>query len=167
MVEIIVASLALVVAYLTWSSQKTHNRLSVIPIPEIKYSDMISKVSVSLVNKGTGPLRILTLRVYAAGGKHFESVMDATHLDGARWYVGNIDGRAIEPSGRISLLQFQADPFSHRKDIHRLRRELGACEIVVQYTDVYGTSFPPYRRSLSWFARHDKPPVVIDSDVTD
>ena len=53
--EAIVSICALVVAYITYTSSKKHNYLSVKPIAYILPQDYEDKICVILQNKGTGP----------------------------------------------------------------------------------------------------------------
>lgn len=103
-----------------------------------------------MVNDGSGPLRIVSMRVKQAGGKTFDSlVLAVTEVPSIG--RGNIDGRALSPSKELDLfvLSPELGLTSIAHEVSRL--ELSRCEIVLEYTDVYGSKFPAFTKSLGWF----------------
>ena len=152
-VAVIVALLACAIAYITFRSQREHNRKSVLPLPEVWLSDLSSEIQISLMNHGAGPLIIESFRVFRNGKDKFDSVFKATTLEGAEWFVDNIDRRPIRSSGSIKLLHFLADPTETGRDIQKLALELSVVKVELTYTDVYGSKFPTYSRDLAWFDR--------------
>ena len=79
-------------------------------------------------------------------------------LGGRHWtnFTGVINGRALLPGKEIVLIELTADQkeanFSIPRDLARLA--LSETEIVVQYSDIYDSTFSPYKKSLSWFGRN-------------
>lgn len=152
-VAVIVALLACAIAFITFRSQREHNKKTVLPLPEVWFSDLSSEIQISLMNHGVGPLIIKSFRVFKSGKEPFDSLIKATTLKGAKWFVDNIDKRPIRSSGSITLLHFVADPMEIRRDIQTLALELSVLKVELKYTDVYGSTFPTYSRDLAWFDR--------------
>ena len=163
--NVVIALLALIVAatsiFLTWRSlkgQERHNRLSVTPMPQIAVGDYENSLFVRIDNNGPGPLIIKDLEVLGGVKKAGDiiSLMPALP-SGMAWrdYVSGLAGRAIEQGSSLVLISLSGDPeeksFSDARDICRL--SLAKLTVRLTYTDVYGSSFDPCERALTWFAR--------------
>ncbi|CAG2087971.1 hypothetical protein [Xanthomonas arboricola] len=120
----------------------------------MKFEDLKDQITVALENVGVGPMRMLSLRVLQDGVERFDALHKATSLKSCEWFVDNIDRRHVGQMRQIVLLRFARDPMQAGADIGVLRLELSRLEIALVYTDVYGTRFDAYRRSLEWFGRH-------------
>lgn len=142
------AILAFIVALFALWAQRKHNRLSVRPLAAIICNDLEGKIIVTLVNNGTGPLIVSTLRI-ARDGKVLSDALYRQLPDWMtfRWYVGNIDGRSIAVGKSIDLLVYD-----HLSDAFRdqVRSTLADLVVQVHYTDIYNNEQPFYQRSLKW-----------------
>ncbi|MEX0180037.1 MULTISPECIES: hypothetical protein [unclassified Stenotrophomonas] len=151
--EVIVALLAAFIALLAWKSQRTHNRLSVTPFPSLGLSSYNDRLGIVLANNGIGPMRVLKLRFVKNDGTSFESAQSVVSTRNAD-FITSADGTALAPNKRIAVLKVKGIPEERGTDMHLTRVELSEFKIVVEYTDVYGTSFPPYSKDLKWFTEH-------------
>lgn len=151
---LIVSLLSIVVALLTWTSQRKHNWLSVRPLAAITCNDLNELVVVTLRNNGTGPLIIRSLRVKNDEGNERDSLyawvprLPVNERD--LWFVGEVDRRSIRPGGSITLLRYR-HPSEHLRD--QLRAALARLTVVVEFEDIYERRQDPYTRTLNWFGR--------------
>ncbi|MCC8627475.1 hypothetical protein [Xanthomonas vesicatoria] len=138
--------------------QRRHNKLSVTPIPEVTVADFEDALRVKLRNHGSGPLLIKSLRVVGYNGGHEKLVDALPSLPGRDWtnFSGKVDGRALLPGSEIVLLELAEDDgeigFGTSRNL--ARKALALAEITVSYSDIYGSRFDVYKRSLEWFGRH-------------
>lgn len=154
---LLVSVIAVLVALISAKQQRTHNTLTVKPIPEVTVGDYENCLRVKLRNHGSGPLLIKSF-IATFHGNSCQSLIDCMpNLGDVHWtnFTGVIDGRALLPGKEIVLIELTAENkvnFSISRDLARLA--LSETTIVVQYSDIYDSSFSPYKKSLSWFGRN-------------
>ncbi|WP_329845721.1 hypothetical protein [Stenotrophomonas sepilia] len=148
--EAIVAALAAVIALLAWRAQRTHNRLSVRPFPTIGLLSLGDRMKITVMNNGIGPMRILSLRFVDAEGASHANVLKVVSTKRGVGIV-SMDDAAIAPNRRRTLFKLNHRPDTAHGEMDRTAQELARHKIVMEYTDVYGTKFPPYIRDLSFF----------------
>lgn len=152
----VISLLAIFLAIWTAWLQRTHNRLSVRPLPEVIFQDVEGHIKLNLYNHGTGPLIIKSLRV--EGSKHGTVDMLVKAMPkapfGWTFFVGVVDGHSVPSGGSINLLEL-----SYRNNkldnefAMSVRDALKFLTIIVNSFDIYGKKMPEYRRSLEWFGR--------------
>lgn len=144
--------------------QQTHNRLSVRPLPYIHVGDYENTVYVKIRNNGTGPLIIERLTILGAEDPHKPLIFNMPELlPSVVWanFAGVIEERSIIVGGELVLLELVADHIDgeFRISRDRVRQALGKLELSLDYTDIYGSIFPNYKRDLKWFHR------TVESDA--
>lgn len=154
---LIVSAAAVGVAVVTARQQRTHNTLTVKPIPEVTVGDYEDSLRVKLRNHGSGPLTVKSL-VASFQGKSCQSLIDCMPNLERDWtnFAGIIDGRTLLPGDEIVLIELSAEQKEQGFEIHRdlARHALAHTTIVIQYTNIYDSNFPHYSKSLSWFGRN-------------
>lgn len=155
---LLLSFLAMRVAINSAKQQRIHNTLTVSPIPEVTVADYENSLRVKLQNHGSGPLLIKSF-IATFHGNSCNSLIDCMpNLRDRNWtnFAGAIDGRALLPGNEIVLIELTAHPrevdFSINRDLARL--SLSETEIVIQYSDIYGSNFSAYKKALSWFGRN-------------
>jgi hypothetical protein len=161
-----VAVLAFLLALLTAWTQRKHNQLSVTPLLNIAFGNYETNLFVSLVNNGTGPLVLRSIR-YIGAANPSEPLIKALpdlppdDLVTLRYFGSNSSGAtglSIRANGgEIVLLQLRytgEKEFKNRFDIPRdtIRAALRPFTLSVEYADIYGKKFER-RRSLDYFSR--------------
>lgn len=146
----IVALLACFVAWRTWRTQHSHNRLSVIPLPSIRLHFGPTRISITLTNDGSGPLRVLSFRFIGPDGRALVNASSIVTATETQMHTG-IDGRSIGPNKDCLLLEVLETPTQNRSVLEVVALELSTYEVALVYTDVYGTKFSTLTQKLSWF----------------
>lgn len=152
-------------AYFSWKlSQKAlqiqerHNRLTLRPIPFLAFADYEETLRVKFRNEGAGPYIVKSLRVCRGNEckKDLIAWMD-TPPEGIYWYgfTSIFEGRAVLPNNELILLELRGNidspNFARFRD--SCRDKLSSLRVLLEYTDIYGSTFELYLRSLDWFAR--------------
>ena len=157
---VITSSISIFFASFSLSQKKHHDRLSVSPIPRIGMGDYQNKQFVSIENNGVGPLIISSLHILK-DGKRLESrlIDNMPQLpNGLYWttFTGNVARRSIFPGNSITLIEIYGDEDNGTYGLFRdkLREVLSNLTLRLEYTDIYGSKFPPEVTSLKWFGRH-------------
>jgi len=150
----IAAVLAFVIAVLALRAQREHNRLSVRPLPEIKFKDLEGHQVVTLANHGTGPLIIKALGISKGGEIVADALIDLmpAHIKSWDWFVGSLNGRSVPVGGSIDLIEYKTISKSNQQAVRGALKDLS---VHVIYCDIYNGDHPVYRKSLEWFGRHD------------
>ncbi|QVN05640.1 hypothetical protein JYG35_18590 [Pseudomonas rhodesiae] len=153
----VIAVLAFVISIWTGWIQRQHNKLSVMPLPEIQLKDMNGYICVKLINNGTGPLIIKKLEVLHGKNVVGRALIDLMPPGGSEWsfFVYIVDDRSIAPNGEIILLELEYDPNdSVEQDFATLTRQ-ALCTLCIDlsYKGIYGDTFPVYKKDLTWFCR--------------
>ncbi len=161
----VVALLALLISVLsvffTWRAlkhQRTHNSLSVRPLPYITVGDYENAIYVKIRNNGTGPLIVKALSVPGASDPSAPLVTNMPSLlPGVAWtnFTGATDGRSIPVGGEMVLLELSDANLGGRFQLSRdkVREALGELSLTLEYTDIYGNKLPACSRDLKWFHR--------------
>jgi hypothetical protein len=165
MTGVAVALLALLISVLsvffTWRAlkhQRTHNSLSVRPLPYINVGDFEDAIYVKIRNNGTGPLIVRALSVLGASVPTAPLVANMPDLlPGVAWtnFAGATDGRSIPIGGEMVLLELSNPSLGDRFQLSRdkVRKALGNLSLNLEYTEIYGSKLPPCSRDLKWFHR--------------
>lgn len=163
---VIIAFCALFVAYFanrtankSLALQQKHNVLSLKPIPEVTVADYEDSLRVKLRNNGMGTL-IITAARFESGTENRETLIDLMPaLPKSRpWthFTADLVGRTLQPSKFLPLVELTR--FEGEENFENIRDEvrckLRDIEIIVEYTDVYGTKYDSYTKELSWFGRN-------------
>ncbi|MEN5239423.1 MULTISPECIES: hypothetical protein [Pseudomonas] len=156
-VAAIIAFFALLIAVVTAFAQMRHNKLSVRPLAEVEYRDMVNHIRVCLKNNGVGPLIVSSLRVERGGEVIGTSLIECMPESLSKWYffVGSIDGRSLSSGGEFCLLELKYDNNVPHQVVYadNVRVALKDLVIRVDYMNIYNDSMPAHYKSLSWFAR--------------
>lgn len=155
----IISVVSLYVSHAALKIQRRHNILSVKPIPMVSVADYEDRLTVKILNNGSGPLIIKSVQVKKELQVH-ESLVDCMPSlpDGMYWatFVGPVKNRSLLPGNEIKLLELTGN---HTKsEFKKVRDECRAalCQltVVLEYTDVYGSAFEVHDKQLSWFGRN-------------
>jgi hypothetical protein len=160
-VALVVSTVSVFVARTTLKHQRTHNILSVKPIPIVTVSDHEDSQRIKVRNHGSGPLIIRSLHV--TDGSRIEKALIDWMPDNLpeqlSWknFAAPIEDRSVLPGREIVLLESYGDPSNavFKKARGRVRGVLSTLTVVVQYTDIYDSKFTAYTKQLSWFGRWD------------
>jgi len=155
----IISLVSLYVAHAALKIQRRHNVLSVKPIPMVSVADYEDRLTVKILNNGSGPLIITAVQVKKESQIRESLIAWMPFLsDGMYWetFVGPIKDRSLLPGNEIKLLELIGDHTENEFETARdgCRAALSPLTVVVEYTDVYGTVFPFHEKQLSWFARN-------------
>jgi hypothetical protein len=159
----------LFVAVLVFRSSHKHNQLSVTPLLDIALGDYENRLSVSLVNNGTGPMVIKSITVIGAANPSeplIEAMPDLPRPDLVSWnhYIGSdLTGRSIRAGGGTIVLlslRHNVEKEKELKDLFALSRDkmrtaLGPLKLRVEYTDIYEKRFVA-ERPLDYFLRNEE-----------
>ena len=155
----VISVASLFVSRATLKKQHRHNVLSVTPIPMISVADYEDRLTVKILNNGSGPLVIRNVRVKKESQDCDSLIAWMPSLpDGMYWstFVGPIENRSLLPGNEIKLLELTGD--HHDKKFEKFRDECRAAlyplTVVLEYTDVYGSVFQSHEKCLSWFGRN-------------
>ncbi|PSB82542.1 hypothetical protein C5F64_15660 [Photobacterium damselae subsp. damselae] len=154
---VIVSVISLVVANKTLKAQRTHNKLSLRPIVHISKGDYEDKIFVKVKNYGLGPLIIKSCEINKFGQQYdtlVESLGDKALEIVWDTFAANIDGRVLAPQNEFILIEATFEDDFDDRIKKEIRRSLASTTITVQYTCVYGETYPEERERLSWFSRH-------------
>ncbi len=165
MASAVVALLAFLISLIsvvfTWRAlkhQRTHNCLSVRPLPYITVGDYENAIYVKIRNNGTGPLIVKKLTVLGAADPSMPLIANMPELlPGIAWanFTGETGGRSIPVAGEMVLLELSDPSLGGRFQLSRnkAREALGKLSLNLEYTDIYGSKLPACTRDLKWFHR--------------
>lgn len=144
---------------------RTHDRLSVLPIPEISGENFDQQLSVSIWNYGNGPLLVRSVEVFNLKTDECSptlwDAMDKLKDPVSFTYTAiNLDGRSILPGARIQLVRVESDDVEQDYEdplllaaIQECRENLANMVIDVRYTDIYENDhFETYSKELTLFS---------------
>lgn len=160
--EAIVSICALVVAYITYTSSKKHNYLSVKPIAYILPQDYEDKICVILQNKGTGPLITKSIKFLNDETKEEKKyLLDfMPNLNGSsRWSnFSKTEKYILTPNENKILLEysFKESDDSYEENKYKIRNALKDIRIVITYSGVYNEKNETLDFKLKWYGRHFK-----------
>jgi hypothetical protein len=157
---LVVSTISIFLAIFNMTTQRTHNRKSLMPIAHVRLGDYENRLFVELHNDGIGPMLIDTIAVSKSRGwskKHasFSGLVPALP-PGILWstFVTDLSGRALSAGKDIVILLLEGDASDQNFLAARqsVRKALADLQIVVKYCDIYGQKMPPAKRNLDWFA---------------
>lgn len=155
----IISIVSLYVSHVTLKIQRRHNVLSVKPIPMVSVADYEDRLTVKILNNGSGPLIIKDVQVKKESQVR-ESLVDwmPSLPDGMYWatFVGPVKNRSLLPGNEIKLLELTGDHSEKKFEEVRENCRAALCPltVVLEYTDVYGSAFEFHVKQLSWFGRN-------------
>ncbi len=156
---LVISIASLFVSRATLAKQHRHNVLSVKPIPMVSVADYEERLTVKILNNGSGPLIIKNVRVRKESQIRESLIAWMPALpNGTYWstFVGPIDNRSLLPGNEIKLLELTGN--LPDGDFEKVRDECRAalCPLTValEYTDVYGSAFEAHEKPLTWFGRN-------------
>ena len=158
-IALIIAAVSIFVSVSSLGSQKTHNKLSVRPLPFIAIADYEDRLWVKLVNNGAGPLIVLSTEV-CGNNQSSKGVIERMPKMPPQlaWksFTSGMQNRSVPPSSELFFIDLTGNPndpvFQGFRD--KCRQALAELHVSVQYTDIYGDSFDSVTRDLKWFERH-------------
>lgn len=138
--------------------QRRHNILTIKPIPLVSVGDYENRLTVKILNNGSGPLIIKEIHI--EGGVEIQESLVACMPplpNGICWntFVGPVKDRSLLPGKEMTLLELIGDDDAvlFKKARDNCRVALSQLVVVFDYTDVYDSIFVPYQKELSWFGR--------------
>jgi len=157
-IAVLVSISAVCISAKSAKQQRVHNELSVIPIPEVTVGDYENSLRVKFRNHGAGPLRVKSLIAVFMGKECKTLVGCMPDLKDRHWtnFSGIVDGRTLLPGDEIVLIELTAEQGEVDFSVSResARHSLSQVEVFVNYSDIYGSEFERYKKSLSWFGRN-------------
>ena len=144
--------------YFSWCT-RDHNKRSVRPRPYVLPSDFENQMSVRLWNNGLGPLilrKVLALHEKKGSEGHLIDLIPSPPED---LYFNNFAkvrcGRTILAGQSLDLLDLGVDENNANAVSYRdqLRDFLGHVVVLIEYTDIYESTFPIHKQDLAWFHR--------------
>jgi hypothetical protein len=168
-VALILSFFSTVAALISVGLQRTHNRKSVTPYPDIIFADYEDRIGVYLVNKGLGPMIIKEFEVYS-GCKWVKDRLSGGELvknnlidllppgtNGILWndFTKVIKKRVVAPGEKMVIVELIGNPKSKKYASFRdnIRTLLKPLYLLVHYKGIYGQKMPILERSLEWFGR--------------
>lgn len=155
-----VSAVSLFVGWTTLRHQRTHNVLSVRPIPTVTTADHEDFLRIRLRNHGSGPLIVTDRSV--SNRNHVEKTLIEWMPDlpdDLLWanFAGRIKNRSLLPGGEITLLELNGD-FRNAAVVaarNSVRTALSRLTVTIRYTDIYNSQFASHSQDLAWFGRQD------------
>jgi hypothetical protein len=157
---LVVSTISIILAIFNMTTQRTHNRKSLMPIGHVRLGDFDNRIFVELHNDGIGPMLIEHMVVSKNRGwskkqASFTGLVPALP-PGIHWstFVTDVSGRALSAGKNIVILMLEGDSTDEGFLAARqsVRQALADLRIVVRYRDIYGHKMPPAKRDLNWFA---------------
>lgn len=155
-----VSAVSIVLAIFNMTTQRIHNRKSLMPIAHVRLGDYENRIFVRLHNDGIGPMVISRVIVSKPGSKAKKQASLLAFMPdlpaGILWTtsVADLAGWALSADKDITLLMLEGDPADPKFTSARqsVRHALSELKIEVKYRDIYGTRMPAAVRDLKWFA---------------
>jgi hypothetical protein len=160
--EAIVSICALVVAYITYSSSKKHNYLSVKPIAYILPQDYEDKICIILQNKGTGPLITKSIKFLndetKEEKKYLVDFMPALKTNQQWSNFSKAQKYILTPNEDKILLEYSLteNDSSFEENKLEIRKALKDIRIIITYSGVYNEETDTLNFKLKWYGRHFK-----------
>lgn len=156
---LVVAAVSIGIAFYGVKLQRQNNLMSVRPLPYISCADYEDLLWVKVRNDGVGPLLVknVLFRKDGMAGEFGNLVQYLPPLpEGLHWsklskeYVRTVPVGSDMPLIEVSIDLTRPAEVKFRE---ACREALSHLEIVVDYTDMHGSSFEPVSRNLNWFGR--------------
>jgi hypothetical protein len=155
-----VSAVSIILATFNMTTQRTHNRKSLMPIAHVRLGDYENRIFVRLFNDGIGPMIIDSIVVSKPRGK---GKRHGTFIDympalppGILWttFVTDLSGWALSADKDLTLLLLEGDPTDETFVAARqaVRQALSELKIAIRYRDIYGSKMPAATRDMDWFA---------------
>jgi hypothetical protein len=170
---LIVSTISIILAIFNMTTQRTHNRKSLMPIAHVRLGDYENRLFVELHNDGIGPMLIDSISVSKSRGwskkqTSFLGLVPALP-PGILWstFVTDLSGRALSAGKDIVILLLEGDPSDQKFLAARqsVRQALADLQMTVKYRDIYGHKMPPAKRNLDWFASNVDVDGVVRRNV--
>jgi hypothetical protein len=160
-IALLVAAFSIYLSFHTFRAQKTHNKLSVKPLPFIAVADYEDRLWVKLVNNGSGPLVVRSTEISGLNEKTtglIERMPPMPNSLAWKSFTSGMVDRSILPTHELFFIDLSGDPSNPTYVSYRnkCRAKLACLTVSIEYTDIYGDKFEPVRRTLDWFARGQK-----------
>lgn len=158
--EAIIAICACIVAYITYSSSKKHNYLSVKPIAYILPQDYENKICVIFQNKGTGPLITKSVKFIndktKVEKKYLIDFMPVLVKEQKWNNFSKSQKYILTPNEDKVLLEFSKTKKSKsfKKNKLLIRNALKDIRVVITYSGVYDENVETLDFKLKWYGRH-------------
>jgi hypothetical protein len=157
--SLVISVIALAASLFALSVQRTHNKLSVRPLPKVTVADFENSLRIKVRNNGSGPLLVNRLEL-SNGQMSKDALIDwmPPLPNGRPWttYINSLAARALQPGYEVRLLELSSyegeSDFSDKGNL--MRDALSQLTVYVHCTDIYGTKFAPYQKPLVWFGRN-------------
>ena len=113
---LLVSSVSIILAIFNMTTQRTHNRKSLMPIAHVRLGDYENRIFVQLHNDGIGPMLIDTSWSARAGAGARSKLRSWDWCRRCRpessWstFVTDLSGRALSAGKDIMILLFEGDP---------------------------------------------------------
>lgn len=139
--ELIIALLAFGISIYSLLSQRKHNRLTFKPLAYILPVNYENKISVRILNQGTGPM-IVTSFTARKEDKFVNNIIGL--MPGLprgmsySTFLRKITERAIIPNEELNLFEFRANDRRRSAQVWKIRQALHDIEINVTYENIYG-----------------------------
>ena len=155
-----IAFTAVVLAFVSITIQKTHNKKSVVPLGEVVPTDYPDHIAVKIWNNGTGPLVCQKLRISHKNGGQKDHLIDWMPK-GIMWNTFiRKPGFAIIPGHSVTLIELSTDHLETDtefvKNRDRAREVLKELTVHLEYKDIYNKQMPEINRRLDWFDDEQK-----------
>lgn len=144
--------------------QIKHNINSVKPISDIQVKDYEDKISVGIVNVGTGPLLITKFNA-KRDGKSYKNLISMMPAINQNWrtFMKTIENRTIPVGGEFILIELNPQ---NELDKIKVRNSLSDITIYLEYTDIYSTKFED-KKKLDFFGRHNYKSKMLNFIIDD
>src|ERR1700683_261875 len=147
---LLVSTVSIILAIFNMTTQRTHNRKSLMPIAHVRLGDYENRLFVELHNDGIGPMLIDNIAVSKSRGwsKKQASFMGLVPAlpTGILWtnFVTDLSGRALPAGEDFTSMLGEGDSSDQKFLAARqiVRQALSDLQIVVKYSDIYGRKMP-------------------------
>jgi hypothetical protein len=151
-IAVLMSIVSIIITILFSKKQIEHNKNSVRPICDIRYKDYEDKISVSILNAGTGPIIIENL-VCKNHTREAPKLISLMPKEIKTWttFCDDLTGKPIAVGGERILIEL--NPKEDDKDIkYSVRNALKDITVYVEYKDIFDTIFEA-EQSLVFFGR--------------
>ena len=154
-IAVIISFISVTLTYWTIHIQQKHNKLSVKPIPEFNLS-LVGGISIELQNKGIGPLFCINLITKNTAGIRKNHIKDflppKLHFKKTNFNTLR-ENFTLLPNETFKLITISIENKDKTQKENRIiaANEIGDLTLQLNYTSMYGETFPIYSKELIWF----------------
>lgn len=130
------------------------------PLLNISYYDGEDNLTISIKNKGNGPLiikdyKLISLIDNTEISRLFDCLPTLKNEDCYSNYTGNINNVVLKSDEEFELFSYTSrdKEFDCEENKAAIRKSLKDYKISIKYNDVYNEEMPLAQRSLEWFGR--------------